>query len=251
MKIHFKNNYQLFCAKNRSKKHQIFTKLDHFKNRPSYKGYSPCEILTLGQKLKLQKTCQNLFYKSFKVVLQKNPLEKTPNIREIRPFLKSAILQRLQPMQNSHFGSKIKILKNMSKSILQIIYSCSVQKPLQKHQIFKKLDHFKNRPSCKGYSPCEILTLGQKLKLQKTCQNLFYKSFRVVLRKNPLKKTPNIREIRPFLKSAILQRLQHMQNSHFGSKIKILKNMSRSILQIIYSCSVQKTAPKNTKYSRN
>ena len=42
-----------------------------------------------------------------------------------------------------------------------------------------------------------------------------------------------------------------MQNPHFGSKIKILKNKSKSILQIIYSCSVQKTAPKNTKYSRN
>ena len=27
--------------------------------------------------------------------------------------------------------------------------------------------------------------------------------------------------------------------------------MSKSILQIIYSCFVQKTAPKNTKYSRN
>ena len=27
--------------------------------------------------------------------------------------------------------------------------------------------------------------------------------------------------------------------------------MSKSILQIIQSCSVQKTAPKNTKYSRN
>ena len=27
--------------------------------------------------------------------------------------------------------------------------------------------------------------------------------------------------------------------------------MSKSILQIIYSCSVLKTAPKNTKYSRN
>ena len=27
--------------------------------------------------------------------------------------------------------------------------------------------------------------------------------------------------------------------------------MSKSILQIIYSCSMQKTASKNTKYSRN
>ena len=42
-----------------------------------------------------------------------------------------------------------------------------------------------------------------------------------------------------------------MQNPHFGSKIKIPKNMSKSILKIIYSCLVQKIAPKNTKYSRN
>ena len=42
-----------------------------------------------------------------------------------------------------------------------------------------------------------------------------------------------------------------MENPHFGSKIKIPKNMSKSILQIIYSCSLQKTAPKNTKYSTN
>ena len=42
-----------------------------------------------------------------------------------------------------------------------------------------------------------------------------------------------------------------MQNPHFGSKIKIPKNMSKSILQIISSCSLQKTPPKNNKYSRN
>ena len=42
-----------------------------------------------------------------------------------------------------------------------------------------------------------------------------------------------------------------MQNPHFGSKIKIPENMSKSILQIIYSCYVQRNAPKNTKYSRN
>ena len=42
-----------------------------------------------------------------------------------------------------------------------------------------------------------------------------------------------------------------MQNPHFASKIEIPKNILKSILQIIYSCSVQKTAPKNIKYSRN
>ena len=115
------------------------------------KGYSPCKILTLAQKLKLQKTCQNPFYKSFTVVLWK--------------------------------------------------------KPLQKNEIFEKWKHLENRPSCKGYSPCKILTLAQKLKFQKTCQNPFYKSFRVVLWKKPLQKTRNIREMRAFWKSAIMQRL--------------------------------------------
>ena len=42
-----------------------------------------------------------------------------------------------------------------------------------------------------------------------------------------------------------------MQNPHFGSKIKIPKNISKSILKNIYSCFVKKTALKNTKYSRN
>ena len=42
-----------------------------------------------------------------------------------------------------------------------------------------------------------------------------------------------------------------MQNPKFGSKTKIAKNLSKSILQIIYSGSLQKTTPKNTKYWRN
>ena len=42
-----------------------------------------------------------------------------------------------------------------------------------------------------------------------------------------------------------------MENGQFGSKIKIPKNMSKFIVQIIKSCSVQKTARKNIKYSRN
>ena len=86
-------------------------------------------------------------------------------------------------MQNPHFGSKIKIKKNMSNSILQIIYSCSLQKTAPKttkysrNESILKIGHH----ACKGYSPCKILTLAQKLKFKKTCQNPFYKSFTVVL----------------------------------------------------------------------
>ena len=42
-----------------------------------------------------------------------------------------------------------------------------------------------------------------------------------------------------------------MQNPQFGSKIKIPKNMPKSILQVINTSCVQKTARKNTKYARN
>ena len=96
-------------------------------------------------------------------------------------------------MKNPYFRSKIKILKNLSKSILQIICSCSVQK---------------SAPKNTKYSKNEIM-----LKID--------------------------------------HHAKQMKNPHFGSKIKILKNLLKSILQIIYSCSVQKTAPKNIKYSRN
>ena len=93
-------------------------------------------------------------------------------------------------LQNPHFGSKVKILKNMSKSILQIIYSVSVQKTAGKNTKFLINE--------------TILKIGHHAK-------------------------------------AI-----GLQTLHFGSKIKIPKNMSKSILLIIYSCSVQKTAGKKT-----
>ena len=108
------------------------------------KGYSPCKILILAQKLKFQKTCQNPFYKSFLVVLCKKNAPK-----------------------NSKYS--------------------------RNESIFK-IGHIE----CKGYSPCKILTLAQKLKFQRTCQNPFYKSLRVVLCKKPLQKTLNIREMRAF-----------------------------------------------------
>ena len=88
----------------------------------------------------------------------------------------------------------------MSKSILQIICSCSVQKTAPKNTKYSKNDSILKieQNACKSYNICKILTLAQKLKFQKTCQNTFYKSFQVVLCKKPLQKTLNIGEIRAF-----------------------------------------------------
>ena len=67
-------------------------------------------------------------------------------------------------MQNPYFGSKTKIPKNMSKSILQIIYSCSVQKTPPKNAEYSGNENILKiaHRSYKGYSPSKILTLGQK-----------------------------------------------------------------------------------------
>ena len=101
-------------------------------------------------------------------------------------------------MQNPQFGSKIKIPKNMSKSILQIIYSCFVQKTAPKNTKYSRNETIlKIGHHAKVIAHEKFLTLGQKLKFQKTCQNPFYKSFTVVLCKKPLQKTLNIREMRP------------------------------------------------------
>ena len=62
----------------------------------------------------------------------------------------------------------------MSKSILQIIFSCSVQQSApentkySRNESILKIDHH----ACKGYSPCKILTLAQKLKFQKTSKSI-------------------------------------------------------------------------------
>ena len=87
----------------------------------------------------------------------------------------------------------------MSKSILEIIYSCSVEKTAP-----KKTKYSRNETIWKiGHHAKAIAHAKSSLSVKiynskKTCQNPFYKSFRVVLCKKPLQKTPNIREITPF-----------------------------------------------------
>ena len=91
-KNHPTRTLELFCARNRFKKNQIFEKGENFENRPCCKGYSACKgysvgkIVSLGKKLKMGKIWKKLFHKNIGVVLCEKPLEKTPNIRETRRF---------------------------------------------------------------------------------------------------------------------------------------------------------------------
>ena len=102
-------------------------------------------------------------------------------------------------MQNPHFGSKIQIPKHMSKSILQFIYSCSVQKTAPENTKYSR-----NQPilkiglRAKPIADEKSLLWVKNKKFQKTSQNPFCKSFRVVLCKRPLEKTLTLREMGPF-----------------------------------------------------
>ena len=100
-----------------------------------------------------------------------------------------------------------------------------------------------------------MVSLGQKLKMPKTCEKPFYKIIRIVLCKKPLEKRTNIGEKRQFRKSAMLQRLcspckvySLCKMVNLGQKLKMPKTCKKTMLQDYLSCSVQKTARKNTKY---
>ena len=85
----YKYSNVFLCKKRLEKKYLIFEKCEHFENGqkwPQCKGYSPCKILSLGQKKKLPKTCQKRFYKHIKAVLCEKRLEKTAHIRKMRAF---------------------------------------------------------------------------------------------------------------------------------------------------------------------
>ena len=161
---------ELFCGKNRCQiKTKFRQKWDHFENRQSCKGYRLCKMVSLGQNFKWPKKFEKRFYKHVRVLLCK------------------------------------------------------------KHQILEKWDHFENRPSCKGYTLCKMVSLGKKLKWPKTCEKRFYRHVRVVLCKKPLQETTKY-----WRSETILQRqIGHLakaisatlQNGQFGSKIQMAKNV--------------------------
>ena len=178
---------ELFCAKNRCKKHQILEKWDHFENRPSCKSYTLCKMVSLGKKLKWPKTGEKRFYRHVRVVLCKKPLQETTKYWRSETILKIGHLAKAIHcakwsvwVKNSNGQKRA---KNDSTSTLELF--CAKNR-CKKHQIFEKWDHFENRPSCKGYRLCKMVSLGQNLKWPKTFKNRFYKHVRIVLYKKPL-----------------------------------------------------------------
>ena len=151
-------------------------------------------MLSLGQKLKMTKTCKKRFFKNVTVVPCKKPLQKIPNIREIRQFLKSAILQSLGKMLN--LGQKFKMPKTLKKRFFKNVTVVFCKNPLQKIPNIREIRQFLKSAILQSLG--KMLNLGQKFKMPKTLKKRFFKNVTVVFCKNPLQKIPNIREIRQF-----------------------------------------------------
>ena len=207
---------ELFGAKNRWKKHQIFEKLDDFQNRPSCSGYTPCKgyslckMVSLVQKLKCLKTGKNISISTLELFCAKNRWKKHQIFEKLDDFQNRPSCSGYTPCKGYSLCKMVSLVqklkclktgKNISISTLELF--CAKNR-WEKHQIFQQSDDFENRPSCKfcspckSYSLCKMLSLGQKLKCLRTCKKHIYKHTRVVLSKRPLQKTPNIREMRRF-----------------------------------------------------
>ena len=109
---------------------------------------------------------------------------------ENRPSCKGYSLGKMVSL-----GQKLKFRKTCEKRFfnhIRVVLCKSAKNRLRKHQIFEN---------------AKIALAIQKFKIQKTCEKRFFNHIRVVLCKKPLEKTPNIREMRRFWKSAIVQRL--------------------------------------------
>ena len=80
-------------------------------------GYNVCKMISLGQKLKMPKTCGKPFYNNIRDVLCKKPLKKNNKYSRNETILKmghlSKVIAHATPFQNGQFGSKIKNSKNM------------------------------------------------------------------------------------------------------------------------------------------
>ena len=75
------------------------SKPQHFQNGPNWppcKGLS--KIVTLGQKLKLSKTCKKLLYNHITVVGFKKQLEQTPIYRKVTTFPKWRKISSIQSL---------------------------------------------------------------------------------------------------------------------------------------------------------
>ena len=222
--------------------------------------YSLWKMVSLGQKIKLPKTCQTRFYNRITDVLCKKQLQKRLNIREMRRFWKLEkwpLCKGYSLCKMIILAQKIKLPKTCEKRFYNHITDVLCKKRLQKTLHIREMRRFwklEKWPLCKGYSLCKMVILGQKIKLPKTCGKRFYKDITDVLCKKVLQKTLHIREMRRFWKLEkwpLCQGYSLCKMIILAQKIKLLKTFEKRFYKHITDLLCKKRVQKNTSYSRN
>ena len=132
----------------------------------------------------------------------------------------------------------------MSKSILQIIQSCSVQKTRPKETRYSR-----NETILEIGHHAKAIAHAKCLQWVKTLNSKKYVKIHSTNHLQLLCAKKHLKETRYSRNETILEIGHHAKAIAHAKclqwvKIKIPKNMSKSILQIIKSCSVQKTTQK-------
>ena len=99
-------------------------------------------------------------------------------------------------------GQKLKMQKNMLKTFLNHIAVVLCKKRLEKGANIRKMRAVLKLPKMatnhRLYSLCKILTLGEKLKMEKNMLKTFLQHVAVVLCRKRYEKAANIRKMRAF-----------------------------------------------------
>ena len=155
-------------------------------------------MVSLGQKLKMSKTCEKPYYKNIRIVLCKKPPEKHQIFEKWENFETRPSCKAYSPCRGyrlcrmANLGQKFKIPKKWKKPFYKNIKVVVCRKPLEKNTKCSR-----NERILKIGHLAKLLQnghLSQKPKMPITCEKPFYKRIRdVVCKKNIRKNTKHSR----------------------------------------------------------
>ena len=127
----------------------------------------------------------------------------------------------------------------------------SAKDRLRKYQIFEKWDDFENRPSCKGYSLCKIVSLGQKFKFKKHAKNDSLIMLELFCGKNRLRKHKILGKWDDFKNRPSCKGCSFCKMVSLAQKVTFKKTCDKRFFSHVRVVFLKRTAWENTKYSRN
>ena len=184
----------------------------------------PFQNAQFGSKLKISKNMPKTTLEAHQSCSMEKAAPKTANIRKKRRFQnlpKMATMQKLQPLQNALFGSKVKITKNTQKTTREAHQSCCMEKAAPKTANIRKKRRLQNLPkmaTMQRLQPLQNAQFGSKLKISKSMPKTILEAHQSCSIEKAAPKAANIRKktrFQNFHKMATMKKLYPLQNAQF------------------------------------